>query len=116
MRKGIEGGKGDGGVAGGTVAGGRTARVMAALVGVAAAVTLTACSALGYEENICGDGEYPVLAVGDTGSACVRNGEEPPEGMARYPEGKVPEKVDDKWDTYWRTHTLDKEGNIVEVP
>ncbi|WP_435841899.1 SCO0607 family lipoprotein [Streptomyces fragilis] len=109
-------GKGDGGVGNGSAGGGRRGRVVAALVGVAAAVALTACSGLGYEENICSDGEYPVLAVGDTGSACVTNGEEPPKGMARYPEGKVPKKVDDKWDTYWRTHMLDKDGNVVEVP
>ncbi|GKQ35312.1 SCO0607 family lipoprotein [Streptomyces sp. A012304] len=79
----------------------------------AAAVLLSGCS---LKEASCGGGEYPVLAVGSTGSACVPNGEEPPEGYARYPEGKVPEYVGDKWDTYWSTHTLDEKGNIVEAP
>lgn len=115
MRKGLRSGKGDG-VESGSAAGARRGRVVAALVGVAAAVALTGCSGLAYEESICGGGEYPVLAVGDTGSACVTNGEQPPKGMARYPEGKEPKKVGDKWDTYWQTHTLDKDGNVVEVP
>jgi hypothetical protein len=103
-------------VSGSAAARSRRARVGAALVGTVAALALTGCAGLAYEENICADGEYPVLAVGSTGSACVADGEEPPQGMARYPEGKVPEKVDDQWDTYWRTHTLDRDGDIVEVP
>ncbi|CAM5440748.1 Lipoprotein OS=Streptomyces tendae OX=1932 GN=GUR47_05425 PE=4 SV=1 [Streptomyces tendae] len=44
------------------------------------------------------------------------NGEEPPQGYTRYPEGKVPEHVGDKWDTYWQTHTVDEHGKVVEVP
>ncbi|MFE0811861.1 SCO0607 family lipoprotein [Streptomyces sp. NPDC058794] len=83
-----------------------------ALACATAAAVLTGCS---MEEAICGGGEYPVLGVGGTGGACVPNGEEPPAGYTRYPEGKVPEHVDDEWDTYWRTHTVDKDGNIVEV-
>ena len=51
-----------------------------------------------------------------TGSACVPDAEEPPAGYARYPEGKVPQQVDDKWDVYWDTHTLDKDGNTVAAP
>ncbi|MFE0173282.1 SCO0607 family lipoprotein [Streptomyces sp. NPDC059002] len=88
----------------------------AALVGVAAVVALTGCSAFEYREDICSDGEYPVMTVGDTGSACVANGEQPPTGFTRYPEGKVPQQVDDTWDVYWRTHTLDKDGNIIDAP
>ncbi|MFE0455870.1 SCO0607 family lipoprotein [Streptomyces sp. NPDC058914] len=83
-----------------------------ALAGLTA-VLLTGCS---IEEASCGGGEYPVLAVGSTGSACVPDGEQPPAGYARYPEGKVPEHVGDKWDEYWSTHTLDEKGNIIEVP
>ncbi|MFE6352918.1 SCO0607 family lipoprotein [Streptomyces rochei] len=79
----------------------------------AAAAALSGCS---MEEATCGGGEYPVISVGGTGSACVPNGEEPPEGYTRYPEGKVPEHVGDEWDTYWQTHTVDEDGNIVEVP
>jgi hypothetical protein len=67
-----------------------------ALAGVTAAL-LVGCSA---EDATCGGDEYPVLAVGSTGSTCVPEGEEPPKGYVRYPEGKVPEHVGDKWDTY----------------
>jgi hypothetical protein len=83
-----------------------------ALAGVTAA-TLAGCS---MEEASCGGGEYGVMTVGGTGSACVPNGEEPPKGYVRYPEGKVPEHVGDKWDTYWDTHTVDENGNIIEAP
>lgn len=88
----------------------------AALVGAAAFVVLTGCSSIEYQEDICGSGEYPVLSVGGTGSACVSDGEQPPAGFVRYPEGKVPQQVDDKWDVYWRTHTLDKDGNVIDAP
>ncbi|WP_246574671.1 SCO0607 family lipoprotein [Streptomyces genisteinicus] len=87
-----------------------------ALVGAAAAVVLTGCSGLSFQDDICAGGEYPVLAVGSTGSACVEEGEKVPDGYTRYPEGKVPLKTDDTWDVYWRTHTVDEEGNVVEVP
>ncbi|MET8576509.1 hypothetical protein [Streptomyces sp. NPDC005012] len=101
---------------GGTT-GGRGRGAVAALVGVAAAVAvLSGCSGWGYEEDVCSKGEYPVLAVNNTGSACVADGEEPPEGMVRYPEGKVPQKVGDKWDEYWQTRTLDENGKVVELP
>ncbi|MEU3459287.1 hypothetical protein ABZ721_04935 [Streptomyces sp. NPDC006733] len=74
---------------------------------------LTGCST---EDAICGGGEYPVLAVGSTGRACAPNGQEPPAGYVRFPQGKVPEHVSDEWDTYWNTHTVDHNGKIVEVP
>jgi hypothetical protein len=83
-----------------------------ALAGAAVAAALTGCS---IKEASCGGGEYPVMTVGSTGGACVTNGEEPPEGYVRYPEGKVPEQVGDKWDTYWSTRTIDKNGKIIEV-
>lgn len=91
----------------------RRAAATAALTAVMAAAALTGCS---IRDDICSDGEYPVLAVGNTGSACVTDGEQPPEGWARYPEGKVPKQVDDEWDVYWRTHTLDENGKIIDVP
>ncbi|MET7457930.1 hypothetical protein ABZT03_39990 [Streptomyces sp. NPDC005574] len=83
-----------------------------ALLGVTAAL-LTGCSA---QDSVCGGGEYPVLSVGGTGSACVSDGEQPPKGYVRYPKGKVPREVGDKWDTYWGTHTIDEKGAVVEVP
>ncbi|WP_392892406.1 SCO0607 family lipoprotein [Streptomyces sp. LN699] len=79
----------------------------------ALAATLAGCS---MKDAICRGGEYPVMTVGGTGSACVSNGKPPPEGFTRYPDGKVPEHVDDSWDVYWRTHTLDDKGNIIDVP
>ncbi|MGW4201741.1 SCO0607 family lipoprotein [Streptomyces sp. NPDC004726] len=83
---------------------------------VAAAVTVlltTGCSAM--EENQCRGGEYPVIGVGpEGGGACVPNGEEPGDGYVRYPEGKVPKKVDDKWDVYWRDHYVDENGKEVK--
>lgn len=74
---------------------------------------LVGCSA---EDAICGGGEYPVMAVGSTGSTCVPNGQEPPRGYARYPQGKVPQHVGDKWDTYWDTHTVDENGTTTKAP
>jgi hypothetical protein len=91
-------------------------RIAALLASTAAVLTLTGCADWEYRENICSGGEYPVLAVGSTGSACVSDGEEPDTGYARYPDGKVPEEVGDKWDVYWETHTLDKDGDIIDVP
>lgn len=91
-------------------------RVAALLASTAAILTLTGCAGWEYQENICSSGEYPVLAVGSTGSACVSDGEEPGAGYARYPDGKMPKEVGDKWDVYWETHTLDKDGNITDVP
>lgn len=83
------------------------------LASVTFALLTTGCS---LQEATCGGGEYPVLAVDSTGSACVPKGEEPPEGFVRYPEGKVPEHVGDKWDTYWNTRTLDGNGRIIDAP
>ncbi|MFE9253230.1 SCO0607 family lipoprotein [Streptomyces sp. NPDC007088] len=87
--------------------------VAMALAGVTAVLSLTGCA---YEEAICSGGEYPVMTVGATGSACVADEQEPPKGYVRYPKGKVPRKVDDQWDVYWRDHTLDRHGSIIEVP
>lgn len=84
-----------------------------AIAGTATAM-LTGCSA--FKEQICQDGEYPVHAVGSTGRACEPDGKEPSQGYVRYPEGKVPETTDDEWDIYWRTHTIDENGNITEAP
>ena len=44
---------------------------------------------------------------------CVPEGQEPPAGYVRYPEGKVPEHVGDKWDEYWSTVVVDAKGNVV---
>ncbi|MEU1184535.1 hypothetical protein ABZ464_44375 [Streptomyces sp. NPDC005820] len=86
-----------------------------ALVATAAAGLLSACS-FRIQDAQCGDGEYPVLAVNSSGGQCVQDGQEPPKGWARYPEGKVPEYVGDRWDEYWTTHTLDENGKIVTLP
>ncbi|WP_353850194.1 hypothetical protein [Streptomyces phaeoluteigriseus] len=78
------------------------------------AAVLTGCS-LRTEEATCG-GEHPVPAVGGTDGTCVPNGEEPPAGCARCPEGKLPEIVGDEGDTYGSTRTLDERGNVVAAP
>ncbi|MGW0955580.1 SCO0607 family lipoprotein [Streptomyces sp. NPDC001212] len=89
-----------------------------ALTAAAAILALAGCSGAGLslEDSICGGGEYPVMTVGGTGSDCVPNGDKTPDGYTRYPEGKVPQKVDDKWDVYWRTHTVNDKGEIVDAP
>lgn len=89
--------------------------VAAALAGAALA-TSSGCSGLSFQDAVCSDGEYPVMSVGSTGSACVEDGGEVPEGYTRYPEGKVPQKVDDEWDVYWRTHSVDEDGRVIDVP
>ncbi|MFI1002939.1 SCO0607 family lipoprotein [Streptomyces galbus] len=94
-----------------------TVRAVAAVLASAAAlVALTGCAGFEYREHICSDGEYPALNVGTTGSTCVPEGEAPPAGYVKYPRGKVPQEVDDKWDKYWRTHTLDENGRVVDAP
>ncbi|MFG2432998.1 SCO0607 family lipoprotein [Streptomyces sp. NPDC048590] len=93
-----------------------TRLILLSLASGAAALALTGCGGFEYREAVCGGGEYPVMSVGGTGSACVQDDEEPPAGYVRYPKGKVPQQVDDKWDVYWDTHTLDREGHIVDAP
>jgi hypothetical protein len=66
-------------------------------------------------DAICRSGEYPAIQVGGTGRTCVTNGQEPPSGFARFPSGQEPRHVDDKWDTYWRTHTVDRSGAAVPL-
>jgi len=68
------------------------------------------------QDAICGSGDYPVLQVGGTGRQCLTKGQDPPAGWSRYPAGQAPEHVDDKWDVFWRTHTLDVTGKTVEAP
>lgn len=76
----------------------------ATLVGLTSACTL--------QDAQCSSGEYPVASVGSSsGGACVSDDEDPPKGFVRYPKGKVPQHVDDKWDKYWQNHTLDEHGN-----
>jgi hypothetical protein len=86
-------------------------RVRLLLVGVLVAASTAGCS---FADRICGGDEYPVKAVGNTtGAACVPEGEEPPDGYVKYPEGKVPERVGDKWDEYWSKVVVDENGAIV---
>jgi hypothetical protein len=64
---------------------------------------------------VCQANEYPVKAAGSlSGGACVTNGLPVPAGFVRYPEGKVPQHVDDKWDKYWSTVVVDGNGNLVD--
>ena len=84
------------------------------MAAMAAALGVTLLSAGCAEDAICGSGDYPVKAVGtETGQDCVPEGQEPPAGYVRYPEGKVPERVGDKWDEYWSTVVVDEKGAVV---
>lgn len=52
---------------------------------------LSGCSGLEINEAICSKGEEPTWAVTNTvGAVCVRDGEVPLAGFARYPRGRVP--------------------------
>lgn len=82
------------------------------VAGIVTAFLATGCS---MQDSICRSEEYPVKAVGSTtGQTCVPDGKEPPSGYVRFPKGKVPEHVDDKWDKYWSKVVLDKNGDIVK--
>ncbi|OIK26854.1 SCO0607 family lipoprotein [Streptomyces malaysiense] len=90
-----------------------TAAALAACVTAASAALLAGCTTA---DAICSDGQYPVQNIGATGGQCVDDGHEVPKGTFRYPEDKTPKHVDDKWDIYWQTHTIDKHGAIVKAP
>jgi hypothetical protein len=82
-----------------------------AMAGIAAVFLSTGCSA----DPVCDTGQYPIKAVGGTvGQACQADGTQPSAGFVRYPKGKVPQHVGDKWDTYWSTVVVNKHGQIVK--
>lgn len=57
-------------------------------------VVLAGCSPLQREAE-CMPNEYPVWSTDHSGgSACVKNGEAPPPGYAKYPAGHVPKYAD----------------------
>jgi hypothetical protein len=80
--------------------------------GLFVAALVVAC---GFQDAICGSGEYPVQQIDNTGRQCVAKGEEPPAGWTRYPAGQEPKRVDDEWDVYWRTHTINQHGEVIEA-
>jgi hypothetical protein len=87
-------------------------RTVSVLTAAGAAGILVA-GGCGFREAICSSGEYPVAAVRNTGRACVKDGEQPPAGYVRYPQGKVPQHVGDTWDLYWNEHQLDGDGHEI---
>jgi hypothetical protein len=88
-------------------------RTWSVLLATGLAVTLPAGGCT-IREAMCSSGEYPVAAVrSTTGRACVDDGQAPPAGYVRFPEGKVPQHVDDEWDRYWAEHMLDENGREV---
>lgn len=89
----------------------RLAAALATAVLAGAALLTAACG----PDAICSSGQYPVIQVGGTGRACVTDGQKPPSGFARFPSGQEPQHVDDKWDTYWQTHTVDAAGAAVPL-
>lgn len=77
-------------------------RILAALL--VAAACLTGCSDFEIHEAICSEGEEPTWAMTNTtGAICVRDGEAPQEGFARYPRGRVPEWINPPDDYPHRT-------------
>ncbi|MFJ6752721.1 MULTISPECIES: SCO0607 family lipoprotein [unclassified Streptomyces] len=93
----------------------RASRASGPVLAVTALIVAFLGSGCSMQDSICSSGEYPVKAVGSTsGGACVSDGEKPPEGYVRYPKGKVPQHVDDKWDKYWNTVVVDKNGDITK--
>jgi hypothetical protein len=91
----------------------RTRGLATMMLGATALAATMAAGGCSWNESICGGGQYPVSAVGSTGRDCAPEGEEPPAGYVRYPEGKVPKHVGDEWDVYWDTHIIDETGAIV---
>ena len=99
-----------------TAAGQRAYHRVLGVVTVAGATMALLVGGCSTQDRICGSGEYPVKAVGSAnGGACQPNGQQPPAGYVRYPAGKVPERVGDKWDTYWDTVVVDSNGTIVKT-
>ncbi|RSM58125.1 hypothetical protein DMB66_31030 [Actinoplanes sp. ATCC 53533] len=89
----------------------KTLTGMTLAAALAATLLTGGCS---FADAICGSDDYPVKAVGTTtGQDCVPKGQEPPAGYVRYPKGKVPEHVGDKWDEYWSEVVVDEKGNVV---
>ena len=91
----------------------RSSLLALSLTGLTAA-GLTACS-MDIRDHECMSNEYPVQAIGPQGGgACATNGQAPPKGYVRYPKGQVPQRVGDKWDTYWNSHGLDANGKLIK--
>ncbi|MDY7087156.1 MAG: hypothetical protein SYR96_18825 [Actinomycetota bacterium] len=82
-----------------------------AVVAAGVALLLGGC----LKDAICGSDDYPVLQIDGSGRQCVPKGQEPPTGFTRFPEGQVPKHVDDEWDVYWRSHTVDKSGKTISA-
>lgn len=71
--------------------------LLAAVVSVSA---LTACDV--YVERPCAEGEDPVYALDNpTGMHCLPQGRPEPPGWARYPPGRVPQEVGDRYYRSW---------------
>jgi hypothetical protein len=88
--------------------------MMSVLGMLACAAGLLSVGGCGFREAICSSGEYPVAAVrSTTGRACVADGRTPPSGYVRFPDGKIPKHVSDKWDRYWGVHMLDESGREI---
>ncbi|GGT45043.1 SCO0607 family lipoprotein [Nonomuraea spiralis] len=84
-----------------------------ALAAIAIVLSTAACAG---EERVCLENHYPVKLIGsETGSRCVSVLDEPPAGYTRYPEGKVPAVVGDKWYQYWKNVIFDASGKPLDV-
>lgn len=74
---------------------------------------LTGCSGFEINEALCSEGEEPTWAVTNTvGAMCVRDGESPQAGFARYPRGRVPVWINPPEDYPDRTDDGDDLYNV----
>lgn len=70
---------------------------------VVAAFVVTALASCDVQdvarEQLCSDGAYPAFSerYPRTGRTCVDEGQDPPVGFSRYPDGRVPKFVDEDY-------------------
>ncbi len=79
-----------------SIPGRRVTSVAAVLLSLSA---LSGCTWL--QDDMCSAGEQPLYEIGHpNGGVCIANGEAVPDGFAKYPEKRVPQKVGDKYDRW----------------
>ncbi len=72
----------------------QTHRLVVTVSAMMFAVLLPGCSVV--RERACNSGEHAVKSIEapETGRACVRDGQPPPQGYEEYPPGQVPKYAD----------------------
>lgn len=97
---------------------GHLRRTITLLLAAAVVTGLASACSIDLRDHICNEHEYPTATIGYEGGngSCVPDGKQPPKGEVRFPNGEVPQRVDDKWDKYWQKHALDRDGKLVTDP